>query len=80
MNTPITDAAIKDYIAHGQPDRTFGKPMARLELDRAALMEALENLAKVLVIVAGDKAPVPRIALECTNKVLSAARANFPTE
>ncbi len=75
MNTPITDAAIKDYIANGQPDRTFGKPMARLELDRAALRAILMKFMEF-----ADSEYVPNALFEQAERALSAARANFPTE
>jgi len=90
MNTPITDAAMV-RVLDTEGTRTAGSnveavfklyvcPLVarRLELDRAALMESLEDLMKVLIVVAGDQAPVPRIALGYANEALSAARANFP--
>jgi len=77
MNTPITDGQRSCYGIRSELLVT--KDVARrLETDRAALMEALEDLTKVLVVVAGDTAPVPRIALGYAREALAAARANFP--
>jgi hypothetical protein len=70
MKTPITDAAIKEYIANGQPDRTIGRPMARLELDRAALMDALAEIHQ--------NSEMGSFAENKAWDALSAARANFP--
>lgn len=83
-NTPITDAVIEELSAEKYSDldayMAMSKVARRLERDRDSLMESLEDLMKVLVVVAGDQAPVPRIALGYAHEALTTARANFPEE
>jgi hypothetical protein len=68
MNTPITDAAaLLFYDAYAMADVA-----RRLELDRAALMDALCEIH----ILSHDYSGEGSIAL----KAIEAARANFPTE
>ena len=76
MKTPITDAAkwINVYPEyHEGATRYVDSDLARrLELDRAALMEALE----LLLSGAHDY----QTGIEEARIALAAARANFPTE
>jgi hypothetical protein len=84
MKTPITETSIVRVfeIPANQPGgslaparhRLYVRPEVcrRLELDRAALMEALENM---VAMVGTDNQPISE-AIEA----LAAARANFPTE
>jgi hypothetical protein len=68
MKTPITDAAaLLFYDAYAMADVA-----RRLELDRAALMDALCEIH----ILSHDYSGEGSIAL----KAIEAARANFPTE
>jgi hypothetical protein len=71
MKTPITDAASVDTDAFDSPDkaRDFAR---RLELDRAALMDALCEIH----ILSHDYSGEGSIAL----KAIEAARANFPEQ
>lgn len=73
MNTPITDRATLNKWQESCPLQVTPKSLAvALELDRAALMDALQWLDNWL----GHK-PMP----ECSKRIadaLSAARANFP--
>lgn len=76
MNTPIT-SKLSDKWA-GDPDaRGYREELEelarRLELDRAALMEALERIADICEIKR-DKWIAKFI-----KEALAAARANFPT-
>ena len=68
MTTPITDAVRSaDHLID---------IARRLELDRAALMEALERITRVSSVeLAGRRDDV----LEQAKSALAAARANFPT-
>lgn len=66
MNTPITDAAANDSIVK------VYETSRRLELDRAALMDALCEIHIVSHACSVEGA----MAL----KAIQAARANFPTE
>ena len=77
MNTPITDAvAEKAFHEDGADDYEGYVAMLlharRLELDRAALMEALERIAGICEIKR-DKWIAKFI-----EEALAAARANFP--
>lgn len=75
MKTPITDAAGKAYL-NGGPISHFWNKMAALELDRAALMEALEKIAKN----PGDcDSETGFTSGHIARSALSTARANFPT-
>lgn len=84
MNTPITDAA-RDSMDSIRPDGTyridaFAEIARRLELDRRALMEALE-LAETYLIERGiaTRGTTGRtVVLPKMQAALSAARANFP--
>jgi hypothetical protein len=83
MNTPITDAAaLLFYDAYAMADVA-----RRLELDRAALMEALEASERISqAIKRGEPMMESRFDTmvdEFETKreaALAAARANFPTE
>jgi len=75
MKTPITDAA--EFPAdqatrchYGEDPLVDASLARRLELDRAALMEALEEIANRQEIEYG--------AEQIAKDALSAARANFP--
>jgi len=86
MKTPITDAVYppdiidREFKAQG---RTYGwgtlhdmRDVARrLELDRAALIEALTNLERRATF-----GTVSEEYIKESRRALSAARANFPTE
>jgi hypothetical protein len=76
MNTPITDAKIKaGFTEHERRGQEVPADLARrLELDRAALMEALDDL-----VSAGGNYCDLLNAADKSRKILSAARANFPT-
>ena len=65
MNTPITDAAANDSIVKVSETST------RLELDRAALMEALEDILNDGFDHGGPK-------IKAAQSALATARANFP--
>ena len=85
MNTPITDAAWGRYFRRGHAGENLASPMARLELDRAALMEALEGLVKANedwnAAVAQIVITPPTWSdsyLAASRSALAAARANFP--
>jgi hypothetical protein len=71
MNTPITDAAGKAY-ANGGALSDLLRKMSAIELDRAALMDALCEIH----IVSHDYSGEASIAL----KAIEAARANFPDQ
>jgi len=76
MNTPITDAAVmragncfeSDPVVYAWKVRT-------LELDRAALMDALQEIAARDWI---ENALSPQDAAGIAERALSTARANFP--
>ena len=74
MNTPITDAEIEELSADKYSDldayMAMSKHARRLELDRAALMDALCEIH----ILSHDYSGEGSIAL----KAIEAARANFP--
>jgi hypothetical protein len=76
MKTPITDAEIEELSADKYSDvdayMAMSKHARRLELDRAALMDALCEIH----ILSHDYSGEGSIAL----KAIEAARANFPTE
>jgi hypothetical protein len=76
MNTPITDAL---WRKHDSLSPQCAADMTRLaqflELDRAALMEALMKFMEF-----ADSEYVPNALFEQAERALSAARANFPTE
>lgn len=69
MNTPITDAAMK-YCLGGDRDFIPAEFARRLELDRAALMNALKAVLKY-------SAPTASARIDAT-RILATARANFP--
>ena len=79
MNTPITDAA-RESMESIRPDGAyridhFAKTARRLELDRAALMEALEGFIEEQC----EARPTEySFALGAARAALTAARANFP--
>ena len=79
MNTPITDEASFSTVHQGELVKaSFAR---RLELDRAALMEALE-LAETYLIERGiaTRGTTGRtVVLPKMQAALAAARANFPT-
>jgi len=81
MNTPITDAALKQAIDCYPSDPVVPAYKSRLlELDRAALMEALE-LAETYLIERGiaTRGTMGRtVVLPKMQAALSTARANFP--
>ena len=95
MKTPITDAAMEKLFSI-RPDGlhrvdALSKTARRLELDRAALMEALERLLRDAVPVSADiRGSVNVVEIThaeweelaaATNRAadaLAAARANFP--
>jgi len=73
MKTPITDAAAyPPAIFQDQAELVPADLARRLELDRAALMEALED-----VLDGGLEGPRPD-AVKHAIAALSTARANFP--
>jgi hypothetical protein len=72
MNTPITDAALDKWACGGTSSETIIPAMRRLELDRAALMDALCEIH----ILSYDYSGEGSIAL----KAIEAARANFPEQ
>jgi hypothetical protein len=76
MKTPITDAEIEELSADKYSDvdayMAMSKHARRLELDRAALMDALCEIH----ILSHDYSGEGSIAL----KAIESARANFPTE
>ena len=65
MNTPITDAAANESIAK------VYETSKRLELDRAALMESLQEIH--------HESDMGSFAENRAFSALAAARANFPT-
>jgi hypothetical protein len=72
MNTPITDAVTGCSPLHKV--KNLQCTARRLELDRAALMEALED-----VLDGGLEGP--RLdSVKRALSILSTARTNFPTE
>lgn len=78
MNTPITDAAHESFEdTTNETVRHFVDydVARRLELDRAALMEALEHIARDQ-----DRPMSVRVASPAAiaKAALAAARANFP--
>jgi hypothetical protein len=75
MNTPITDAASVYTDAFDSPNkaRDFA---GRLELDRAALMEALQSMLDLTYAVGINYADT---AIEEAETAIENARANFPT-
>ena len=81
MNTPITDAA-EEAIANDDAIRieteidAMAQVARRLELDRAALMEALEAMIDLSYAVGINDADT---AIEQAESTLEDARANFPT-
>lgn len=87
MKTPITDAAEfathqATRFHHGEDPLVDASLARRLELDRAALMEALETIFKASI---GGCSPDASdefcdIVLDLAENALSTARANFPTE
>jgi hypothetical protein len=93
MNTPITDAALEKWACGGASREPIVPAMRRLELDRAALIEALERLLRDAVPVAADIRGSFNVvemshaewedlsaATNHAADALAAARANFPTE
>jgi hypothetical protein len=92
MNTPITDANRLEiwtdpYTESPQEDGDFVRfeICRRLELDRAALMEALLacvawTCRAVDLEVSGSMRIAQKASIERAESALAAARANFPTE
>jgi hypothetical protein len=87
MKTPITDAALKKWACGGASREPIVPAMRRLELDRAALMEALEASERISqAIRRGEPMMESRFDTmvdEFETKresALATARANFPTE
>lgn len=83
MNTPITDAAWGRYLRRGHAGENLATPMMRLELDRAALMEALElSRATLGKLHASFSTPEEWQslwpAIKSAKAALATARANFP--
>ena len=81
MKTPITDAAeeaiANDDAIHIETEiDAMAQVARRLELDRAALMEALEAMIDLSYAVGINDADT---AMEQAESALAAARANFPT-
>ena len=71
MNTPITDDAWYHNADHiSAVDASLAR---RLELDRIALMEALEQC-----LSSSFDGPLPNYAREAASTALATARANFP--
>jgi hypothetical protein len=68
MKTPITDAAWDRWVAEGLAIK-FMDSHRRLELDRAALMEALERI---------ERLSSDGWAKAVAEDALDSARANFP--
>ena len=88
MNTPITDTAKRTYQAHDPRDNwsyVDADVAQRLEIDRAALMEALEEWLKTedasedYFVSTGMKREPDHPVVAKARAALSAARANFPT-
>ena len=85
MNTPITDAVnMERYADHYEGYCAMINNARRLELDRAALMEALELCRATLSkLHASFSTPEEWQALwpaiKSAKATLAAARANFPT-
>ena len=75
MNTPITDAAMK-YCSGGDRDFIPAEFARRLELDRAALMDAL---GECLRSMEAEPRCAYWFAKSNAQTALSAAHANFPT-
>ena len=85
MKTPITDAALDKWACGGTSSETIVPAMRRIELDRAALMEALEGVMEHFAPMAGDCSDIEQSTSEIAasskaEAALAAARANFPTE
>lgn len=84
MNTPITDAVAKLAFPDDAVDDYGGyvrmlEHARRLELDRSALMGALETLTLVIGLtpIKGNLEPLQE-AQDLARAALSTARANFP--
>lgn len=74
MNTPITDAVnMERYADHYEGYCAMLNNARRLELDRAALMEALANLERRAAF-----GTVTEEYLNESRRALATARANFP--
>lgn len=84
MNTPITDAALIRVpnamirfpgSQNAEASDVYGNPFVsrRLELDRAALMDALEKVEDL------TEQELPAHVWSSIITALAAARANFPT-
>jgi hypothetical protein len=85
MKTPITDAEIEELSADKYSDLDAYIAMSmharRLELDRAALIEALEDAASEIEHGQYDEDPRDLLASAIKGRAaLSAARANFPEQ
>lgn len=76
MKTPITNNAYRQIDGEGPLAHSIRKEdtMIRLELDRAALMEALILVRDYVVTMKGRGHDYQ----VCIDSALSAARANFP--
>ena len=81
MNTPITDEASFSTVYQGEiVEASFAR---RLELDRAALMEALVDCMAwthraIDLEVSGSMQIAQKGAIERAESALATARANFP--
>ena len=86
MKTPITDAALDKWACGGTSSETIVPAMRSLELDRAALMEALEEVSKDFTTfrqIAAENGVFGTwgvLSLRQSEFALTTARANFPTE
>lgn len=77
MNTPITDKA-RYRDAYNSPTEDVPASVAiRLELDRAALMEALGGMLDLSYKIGVNNTDY---AIEQAEHALDAARANFPEQ
>ena len=84
MNTPITDNEIARIMRNNQHAAQLRIVCRRLELDRAALMEALEAVTKDFTTyrqIAAENGVFGTwgaLSLRQSESALAAARANFP--
>ena len=82
MNTPITDDALDKWACGGTSSETIIPAMRRLELDRAALMEALQMMLGCELMGGDQREGLPgqtgTSPVAKARAAISAARANFP--